>query len=334
MSGFATTPRWSWRWTTWTPIVAGLGIAVLFVVWLMMPRSAPGFVEYPMLVKTDIPAAITVAPDGTVWFTMDFSDAIGVFRNGRIERIRKAGQNLEPLGIAVDNTGTVWYTDTQTRSIARLSPDGTVQSFPVATPIVRFGRLATAPGGSVWFADGATASVTRLENGVFTPHLVGTDGATPYGIAIDGKGNVWATLQDPDKLVRISANGNVTTFDAPSLNSGFGDIAVDGTGAVWFLELGANRIGRFADGRFSEFAIPTQSAGLTGLATATDGSVWFTELTAGKIGRIRNGQVHEFLLPRARSRPFNVAVDPANNVWYTDLSGWLGMLPANLAKSL
>lgn len=286
-----------------------------------------------MLVKTDIPTAIAVATDGPVWFTVEFSNAIGVFRNGKIDRFQKEHQNLEPLGLAADATGGAWFTDTSTKAISRISPDGTVRSFPLPTPIARLGRLAVAPDGAVWFADVLTASVTKLQDGTFQRHDVGAQGASPYGIAIDAKGTVWTTLQDADQLGRIGADGRMTMLDIPTRNSGLGDIAVDHDGGVWFLELRANRIGRFADGRFAEFTIPGPTAGLTGLAAAPDGSVWFTELTTGKLGRLRNGQISEFPLPRAGSRPFGVAVDAANNVWYTDLTGWIGMLPASRATA-
>jgi virginiamycin B lyase len=286
-----------------------------------------------MLVKTDIPTAVDVAPDGAVWFTVEFSDAIGVFRNGKIDRIRKKSQNFEPLGLAADGAGGAWYTDSTIRAISRISPDGEVRSFPLSTPIARLGRLALSPDGAVWFADLATANVTRLQNGVFTHHDVGSEGAIPFGVAIDKSGTVWTTLQGTDQLGRISPDGQVTALDVPTRNSGLGDVAVDGSGAVWFLELRANKVGRFAEGRFTEFAVPTPSAGLTALATAPDGSAWFTELSVGKLGRVQSGRVTEFPLPRARARPFGVAVDAANNVWYTDLSGWLGMLPADQAKA-
>jgi virginiamycin B lyase len=328
-----TTPRRIRHWQLWLPVsvvfAAGLGA----LVWLLGLRSAPGFIEYPMLVKTDIPTAVDVAPNGAVWFTFEFSDAIGVFRNGKIDRIRKGSQNLEPLGLAADGAGGAWYTDTPMRAISWISSDGGIRSFPLSTPIVRLGRLAVAPDGAVWFADVTTASVTRLQNGVFMRHDVGSQGATPYGIAVDTNGTVWTTLQGADKLGRISTDGQVTALDVPTRNSGLGDIAVDQSGAVWFLELRANKIGRFAEGRFTEFTIPTPSPGLTALAAAPDGSVWFTEISVGKLGRLREGRVMEYRLPRTESRPFGVAVDAANNVWYTDLSGWLGMLPAVRAKA-
>ncbi len=334
MNGTAiTTPRRIRHWRVWLPVsvvfAAGLGA----LVWLFGLRSAPGFIEYPMLVKTDIPTAVDVAPNGAVWLTFEFSDAIGVFRNGKIDRIRKGSQNLEPLGLAADGAGGAWYTDTPMRAISWISSDGGIRSFPLPTPIVRLGRLAVAPDGAVWFADVTTASVTRLQNGVFIRHDVGSQGATPYGIAIDTNGTVWTTLQGADKLGRISTDGQVTALDVPTRNSGLGDIAVDQSGAVWFLELRANKIGRFAKGRFTEFTIPTPSPGLTALAAAPDGSVWFTEISVGKLGRLREGRVMEYRLPRTESRPFGVAVDAANNVWYTDLSGWLGMLPAVRAKA-
>jgi virginiamycin B lyase len=308
-----------------------LGLGAL--VWRLGRGPERGFVEYQMQVSTDIPTALAVAPDGSVWFTIEFSDAIAVFRNGRIERLRKGSQNLEPLGLAVDTAGDAWYTDASRRAISRISPDGSIQSFPLSTPIARLGRLAVAPDGAVWFADVTTASVTRLQRGGFMRHDVGSLRATPYGVAVDARGTVWATLQGPDKLARIASDGRVTTFDVPTRNSGLADVIVDQRGAVWFLELQANKIGRYADDRFTESVVPTPSAGLTTLAAAPDGSVWFTELRAGKLGRLRDGRVVEFRLPRADGRPFSVAVDAENNVWYTDLSGWLGMLPAGRAKA-
>ena len=66
-----------------------------------------------MLEKDDIPAAIAAGKDGSIWFTIDFSSAIGVFRGGKIERIDKGTRNMNPIGIAVDqeNARNIWYVD-------------------------------------------------------------------------------------------------------------------------------------------------------------------------------------------------------------------------------
>jgi virginiamycin B lyase len=101
---------------------------------------------------------------------------------------------------------------------------------------------------------------------------------------------------------------------------------------VWFLEMQANKIGRFANGQFTEFPVPTRSAGLTALAIAPDGAVWFTELRGQRLGRLRDGVITEFPLPQGDARPFGIAVDGSGNVWYTDLSGGLGRLSAERAR--
>ena len=329
MNGTAITiPRQFGRLQGWLLAVILVAAALGGVVWHLRAPFDPGFVEYPMPVKTDIPAAIAAAPNGAVWFTIEFSDAIGVFRDGKIERLRKGGQNLEPLGLAPDASGGAWFTDTPMRAISHISPDGSIRSFPLPTPIVRFGRLALAPDGAVWFADITTASVTRLRDGEFARYDVGSLGATPYGIAIDVGGSVWTTLQGAEQLGFIASGSQVTAFDVPTRNSGLSDLAVDRSGAVWLLEMRANQLARFADGRFAEFAVPAPSAGLTAVAAAPDGAVWFTEISAGKLGRLRDGRISEFPLPRANARPFAMTIDSANNVWYSDLSGSLGMLPA------
>jgi virginiamycin B lyase len=313
-------------------------IALLFVaggaIAIRQLRSASSIevTEYPMLKKTDIPTAVATAPDGAVWFTIELSDAIGVLRDDRIQRLPKGTENLEPLGLGVDSEGAAWYTDVRKRAISRIQPDGKITSYSLSTPIVRLGRLAVGRDGSVWFTDATTASVTRLKDGQFTRYDVAQFRASPFAIAVDATGSVWTTLLEANTLLRVSPEGRLTPFDVPTPGSGLGDVAVDAAGAVWFVEARANKIGRFAGGVFTEFSVPTPAAGLTALAIAPDGSVWFTELRAQRLGRVRGDRVTEFSLRRRNARPFGIAVDAANNVWYTDLSGYLGLLAAARAN--
>ncbi len=292
-----------------------------------------GVIEYPMTEPRDIPTAVAVATDGTVWFTIEFSDVIGVLRNGKVERRPKGLMNVEPIGLAVAPDGSAWYTDAPAKAIARMAPDGAITSYKLSTPFAKLGRLAIAPDGAVWFADTTAFGVTRLKDGVFTQHVPPSLRSNPYGVAVDAQGTVWATLQGVNKLARISTDGQISEIDIPTRASGPSDIAVDAQRAVWFLEFRTNKIGRYADGRFTEFPVPTVKAGLTGLAVAPDGSVWFGEIRAHALGRLRDGVFTEFRLPRSDARPFSVTVDASNNVWYADLHGWLGKLPAERARA-
>src|SRR5262245_38418134 len=116
------------------------------LAWKLSPRRATA-VEYPMAVATDIPTAVAVAPDGTVWFTIDFGDGIGLVRDGRVQRLPKKGRNVEPIGLGVDATGAAWFTDPSAIAVVRATAAGELQSFPLGTPLARLGRPAVAPAG-------------------------------------------------------------------------------------------------------------------------------------------------------------------------------------------
>jgi len=311
-------------------LLALVVLAALLIWWAGRPRSAD-FVEYRMSVPTDIPTAVAVAPDGAVWFSIDFSDAVGVVRNGKVERIIKGSRSVEPVGIAVDTAGTTWITNAATVSIVAVSAAGEERSVKLGTPIARLGRMAAAPDGSVWFAESTAYSITRLLNGELVRHRFDSARGGPYGVAVAPDGAVWATLQSGNALLRIAPDGRMTEHEIPSPGVSPTDVAVDATGAVWFLEFRTDRIGRFQGGRFEEFAIAHDKAGLTGLAVAPDGAVWFGLLRKGSLGRLKDKKIVEFRLPRVDARPYSVAVDRQGNVWYADISGYVGMLPASQA---
>ncbi len=316
----------------WIAASALVALGVLLGIWWRFFPSAGDFREYPMLARTDIPAAIAAGPDGAVWFTIDFSEAIGVVRDGQIRKIPKGGENLEPLGLAVDAAGNAWYADSLARAIGRVSPDGTVTPYTLDAPLAQLGRLAVGPDNAVWFADAWSGGFVRLRDGEFTQYAVQSPAGGPFGVAVDRSGTVWGSLQTANRIVRIAESGQVVELDVPTRGAIPSDLAVDAAGAVWFLEARANKIGRFADGKFAEFAVPTASAGLSGLAIGPDGSVWFAELRGQRLGRLRGGEIVEFPLPRADARPVGIAVDGAGNIWYADLSGWVGELPAGRAQ--
>jgi virginiamycin B lyase len=318
----------------WGVALAALLLITLgIMVWHFGSRSHPGFIEYPMLRPTDIPTAVATASDGAVWFTIEFSDAIGLWRHGKLERLAKGTQNQEPIGLAVAADGAAWYTDSTAQAIGRISRTGEISTFPLSTPVAKLGRLAIAPDGAVWFAESTAYSITRLKDGVLSRHPIDSVRGGPYGVAVDAHGTVWATLQSANSLLRIAPDGTMSEIDVPTRASAPTDIAVAAAETVWFLEFRANQIGRYAHGQFTEFPLPgNEKAGLTGLAIAPDGAVWFGMLRTHSLGRLRHGVMKIFPLPRADARPYSVAVDAAGNVWYTDISGWLGMLPADRAR--
>ncbi len=303
-------------------LLAGLMVVVLLGAWFALGRSwlqpRLGFVEYKMLDPLDMPTAIAAAPDGTIWFTLDLTDAIGRLRGGRIERLSTHMANLEPIGLAIAPDGAAWYTDNAGHAITRVAPEGEVNRFPLDTASVRLGRLAVAPDGSAWFAEETGLSITRFKDGALTRHIYDSARGGPYGVALAADGSVWATLQSGDQLLHISADDKITALDLPQRNAVASDIAVAPDGSVWFLDVRADRIAHYAGGTFNEIPVNTRNAGLSGLTVGRDGAIWFGMLRAGAIGRLRGGTIISFTLPR----------DHAGNIWYADISGYIGMIPA------
>lgn len=316
-----------------------LVLAIVFVVAavaiLRSKQAGAGkddFVEYQMSVASDIPTAVAAAPDGAVWITLDFADAMGLIRDGKLERINKGRKSVEPVGLAVDANGAAWFTDPTAVLISRIVPSGEIKSFPLGTPIARLGRLAIAPDGAVWFAESTALGFTRLKDGELTRHEVKSLRGGPYGVAVDAKGVVWGTLQQGNQLVRIAPGKEMEEFELPTSGSAPSDVAVDPSGNVWVVEFRSNKIAKFSEGKFSEITIPGEWSSLTGIAAAADGSVWFGMLRAHALGRIRDGQFTMFELPRKDARPYTIAIDKSGNVWYADIGGYVGMLKASAAK--
>jgi virginiamycin B lyase len=314
-------------------LAALLGVAVVAsgVLWLGHAAPEVKFVEYRMDEPEDAPIAIAAGADGSVWFTIDHSDAIGRLRNGRIERLPTSGHNIEPIGLAVAADGSAWYTDLAARAIARISSAGEIARFVLDTPIARLGRLTLAPDGAVWFADPTGYGITRLKDGTFTRYQIESARGGPYGIAAAADGAIWATLQNGNQLLQLGADGTRRTFDLPRGGAVPADVAVGSDGAVWFLQFRANRVGRFKDGQFFDVEVGRENAGLSGIAVAPNDDVWFGMMRRASLGRLRNGHLEVFALPRDNARPFSVAVDRNANVWYADISGFVGMLPAGHA---
>jgi virginiamycin B lyase len=323
--------RWLWLLLILIVAIAVLGASLFLWRGGGAVRKAE-VVEFAMLVERDVPTALAVAPDGSVWFTIDLADAVGRVRNGKVERFSDGNANLEPIGIATAADGSAWYTDAPAKQVTHISPSGGLTWVALDTPVARLGQIAVAPDGSVWFAEAHAFSITRLKDGQLTRHVIDSPRAGPLGVAVAADGTVWATLQMSNQLLRIGADASMQTFDIPTRGSSPSDVAIDHQGAVWFLEFRGNKLGRFKDGRFEEVSLGPENIGATGLAVAPDGSLWFGMLRQGSLGRYRDGRIVQYRLPRERSRPYGVAADKAGNIWYTDITGYVGMLPAKEAQ--
>jgi virginiamycin B lyase len=99
-------------------------------------------------------------------------------------------------------------------------------------------------------------------------------------------------------------------------------------GALWFVEINGNKIGRITtSGIISEFTIPTPNARPHAIVTGPDRALWFTEWGSNQIGRITiNGEITEYPIPTKNAEPHGMVVGPDKALWFAEECNKLGRL--------
>jgi virginiamycin B lyase len=133
---------------------------------------------------------------------------------------------------------------------------------------------------------GAVAKWDR-KTGKMSIYPIPTPTAVPYGMAIDKNDNVWSTLWNAGKVVKL-----------------------DTTTKQW-----------------TEFTPPTYPANLRrGVGVDGKNNVWFGIYAAGnrpaKLAKIdqSNGKITEFTLPYRGAMPYEATADFEDNIWFPDTS--------------
>ncbi|MBV8263796.1 MAG: Virginiamycin B lyase [Candidatus Eremiobacteraeota bacterium] len=205
---------------------------------------------------------IASGPDGNLWLTEnhttgcgkhchhDVSDIVVLTTGGSISATYPISSTAEVgLGhIVAGSDNNLWFIETETNEIGRITTSGAVMEFPVPTA-----------------SSGLSSALTR-----------GPDG------------NIWFVETVANQIGKITPAGTITEYPIPSPLSGARGIAAGPDGKVWFTENRINQVGRIGPlGLITEFRIPTASSAPIGITKGPDGDVWFVESGANKIAKAR-----------------------------------------------
>lgn len=193
-------------------------------------------------------------------------------------------------------TGNVWFTELYDDAVVRVTPAGSLTTFPLSE-IVKEGNpnyITVGADGALWF----TVDVAQ-----------GSD--TGQGIG------------------RITTAGQVKFWPIPTISgepASLQDIA-PGTGrTLWFTydtrqSDGIGRVSLADPSAVTAFPLGHATGPLTIVAGA-GGAHWFTEESGGKIGTISaNGSVRTVAVPTLDGRPFGLAPSPGGGYWFTEYAG-------------
>ncbi len=206
-------------------------------------------IEIPVPTSASSPGDLSIAPDGTVWFTEGYEEGAG--RLAHIDPITYLITEV-PLpnprggfdGIKVDAAGTVWFVELRDNRIGRYK-NGSFDEFDLPRPGAVPTNLALDSAGRVWVSEQGASAIAVLDPVARTwrEYPLPTLGALPAGIAIDAADNVWFTEFSGNKIGLLPAgHTSVVEFRIPTSNSGPEDIRIIG-GEPWFTEQYGNKIG-------------------------------------------------------------------------------------------
>ncbi len=231
--------------------------------------------------------------------------------------------NSNPRGIANGPHNDMWFTQTGSDQIARITAQGVVTEH--AGPAGGVNNIVEGPDGNLWFTEGSDAVGRMTPNGRVTTYAVGNEAYGPFDITPGSDGNLWFTFRSPS----INAIGRITLAGVATLfTSGLspGDVAVHDVtegpdGNVWFTEEFGNRIGKITpSGVITEYSSGiSQNAGLVDITAGPDGNLWFTENSLNQIGRITtSGTVTEFSHGISANAGPGSITSARGYVWFTE----------------
>jgi len=155
----------------------------------------------------------------------------------------------------------------------------------------------------------------------------------PHGLLIDGKDQLWVSLEFLGVVVRLDKDGCIAeevdvklyAKDAQTpINTAPHGIGLDADGeTIWFTGKRTSTIGRINPDRSVEhFELQTLAA-LPIFLSAGPNGIWGTELFGSMILNIsETGKVNEYKIPTANSRPIAVIPDPDGQcMWFTEEAG-------------
>jgi sugar lactone lactonase YvrE len=236
------------------------------------------------------PCSVTVDGGGNIYVADTFNNTIRKITPARVvttlaglagavghaDGTGSVAQFFYPVGVAVDVSGNVYVADAFNSTIRKITSAGVVTTFA---------GLAGSSGG----ADG-TGSVARF-------HL-------PYGVAVDGSGNVYVADTYNQTIRKITSAGVVTTLAGSVGAMGSADgtgsaarfnypcgIAVDSDGNIYVADTN-----NYTIRKITPAGVVTTFAGLAGTGGSADGTG-----SAARFGE-----------------PYGLATDVSGNIYVAD----------------
>ena len=240
-----------------------------------------------------------------------------------------------PLGITVDNAGTVWIAVSSKASIMEFHPE--TKSFiehPIPSNESRceIWSIVTDKEGTIWFGDAVSNAIWRFDpsTNTYQRYLIPTPDAYPFHLLFDERGTLWFTELYGGKLGELQTEkGIIREYIPPTLLSGPSGFDFDSKGVLWFSEGFAQQLGSFdpLTGNFHEYSLKNVAKIPRGVLATDDGKIWIADSESSSI--IIFDPVSTVAIPYStslatygsESAPYFIVPDGKGQIWFNERFG-------------
>jgi virginiamycin B lyase len=311
-------------------------------------------------------AIVSGSTNGTLWFVEFSAGKIGEFfqSNDSFHEFSIPEKGAIPTSLAIDQFGTIWFSDQKAGSPSIWSFDpmrGGFKQYPIPTPKAFPLFILVDAEHNVWFTETTGYKIGELSYPSYSliEYSFPVSQYEPLEMALDqNKSTIWMTLAQTTSEVQpgVLASFNMTSgkfesvYRPPfSLQDPVG-IALDKDGNVWISEHRGSSIVEFNPSNLSwrkyqtslppaSFQVGSISAPAT-LAIDNQGNLWFVEHFSNRVGKLdpSTGIMEEFTIPGPPGpNAYSVlnAIDPEGNFWFTNFVGnSIDMIPENATTNV
>src|SRR6266849_7800440 len=249
----------------------------------------------------------------------------------------------QPLFVAVDQSGKVWFTMPVTNSIGVYDPvSSTVAHGAVPTPSAGPWGIAIDSKGTIWFTEHYGNQIGSFDPNSQTFHEVATPAANslPYGITVDVSNNIWFT-ENNDSIALIGEYTNQGVLNeykirnTPTAGTGLTPhlITIDPNGNIWWSEGFASAIGMLnvaaaqpgTNNGVTEYQYTPSCSSCgshtSGISADKQGLIWLDDSLQNTFGSfpLGGGSFSFYNSPTPGGHPNDgLNVDSQNRVWFDE----------------
>lgn len=209
------------------------------------------------LSNTARPTSITLGSDGNMWVTDPATNSIWkISQKGIVGGPCTLPAGADPTSIATGSDGSLWFTEAGINKIGRLpitntSACGAVTQFNVPTRNAGLATIVAGADGALWFTERTAKKLGRM---LITGHVAAEYSLNPASsptALIEGLDNNFYFSDPGSNQIGqfVTSTQKVKLFKIPTAGSQPGALTINptvgGSGELYFVETGANKIGQF-----------------------------------------------------------------------------------------